>query len=222
MPIVNKESFSATSCFTQTNWLEVVNTTEDTVRADIEYYSNTGQLLDADSTNIAPHAQSHFNASALLESSNRSSGVAKISANIADSLIVQSSVYYHHCEENRLETAYAVEGLLPKALPLTSSFNRFLKMENELQTIATRTVNQTSTVTLTSGGVELSSTESQFTKISLLEQVLNEAFGTQPNTYGVISLNSTAAEGVVGVNLRVRKTGPLQREFDYVVPIPLR
>lgn len=222
VPIVNKESFTADSCFTQTNWLEVVNTTSDTVRADIDYYSNTGQLLDSDSTNIAPHAQAHFNASALLESSNRTAGVARVSANISDSLLVQSSVYYHHCEENRLETAYAVEGLLPRTLPLTSSFNRFLTMQNELQTIATRTVNQTATVTLTSGGVELSSTPSDFTRISLLEQVLNESFGTQPNTYGVISLDSTASEGVVGVNLRYRKTGPRQREFDYVVPIPLR
>ncbi len=222
VPIVNKESSTANSCFSQTNWLEVVNTTDQTVRADVQYYSSTGQTLDNSSTSIAPHAQAHFNASALLESSGKTSGVAKVSADVSDSLLVQSSVYFHHCEENRLETAYAVEGLLPKALPLTSSFNRFLTMSNELQTIATRTVNQTATVQLSSGGQSLSSTDSSFTKISLLEQVLNEAFGTQPNTYGVISLNSTAPQGVVGVNLRIRKTGTRQREFDYVVPVPLR
>ena len=222
VPIQNKESSTATSCYSQTNWLEVVNTTEDTVSASIDYFSSTGELLDSSSETIAPHAQLHFNASAVLESSGKTAGVARISADVSDSLLVQSSVYFHHCEENRLETAYAVEGLLPRTLPLTSSFNRFLSMENQLQTIATRTVSQTATLTLTSGGSELSSTDSQFTKVSLLEQVLDETFGTQSNTYGVVSLDSTAAQGVVGVNLRVRRTGQRNREFDYVVPVPLR
>jgi hypothetical protein len=132
MPINNQVG----ACYSQTNWVEVVNTREIPVTATLVFRGTDGIVRAAPTDlQLAAKSQYHFNAGALLDSGDV--GSVSVLSSDQGALITQSLVYYHDCAENKVQTAYVSLGRLAGAAKQAGSINTFLGMKDELRVITT-------------------------------------------------------------------------------------
>ncbi len=220
VPIFNESG----NCFTETNWVEIINVGTQTSSPLIRFYDSSGNLLDVTSATLNPGQQYHYNASAILEAgSRRTFGSTQISGDQTVNILVQSAVYVHSCNDNLLNTSFQVEGSEPKDLPITGSYNRFLSMANDLYTYSTVGSSQSAALSLATSGNTIFTGSNNISSHGALKQSLNDStFGTTANTYGIVALDSNRPEGVLGVNLRIKRYTFNSSVIDYIVPIPVR
>ncbi len=209
-------------CYVQTNWVEIANLASATNTIDITFRKEDGKRIAIDTMDIAPKAQFHFNAGEILRVKNAVSGQAIITSSIADSLFVQSAVYFEDCEDNDIQSAYVLPAVGGKRTPIVGSYNRFLEFENRLITInlrgSTRTVNHQLRVFTEPDALF----DQDFQLAPFATAIFNlndEMFNTMEDTFGTIQLDSPGADrSVAAYNVRIRFTTD-GRKVDIAVPV---
>lgn len=115
-------------CFSQSNWVEVVNTSETPTPVTLTFRNGDSSLASQQSVTIPPKAQMHFSASAHL--AKNSTGWVAVTPWAPESVISQGLVYYHDCRRNRLQTAFALPATEAHQNLLQGTFNQNLGIEN--------------------------------------------------------------------------------------------
>ncbi len=217
VPISNLVGGGA-QCFSQSNWVEVINVREVPVQAAIEFRRENGDVITDGGVILDPKSQFHFNASAFLDKNTR--GVAEIRSNDLGALVVQSLVYFHHCSKNEIETGYAVQGRIPGQDVQQGAVNTSLGMSNELYLLAALSSPEDISVTLRTfepGSVDQSTTYSLGARsLGILGLSGTGALTTPPETYGALTVRSARPGIFAGGVLRVRMNP--DGTVDFVMP----
>lgn len=129
------EKFSRGGCWTQSNWLEVVNTRQRNIAATATLRDSFGSVIEQTTLNLAPLEQQHLNVGLLF--GDVTSGYIEIAENKRGALQVQNTTYFHDCSTNSLQSAYLSPGQLPGGQTQISSYNRFLQINNVLSVFNT-------------------------------------------------------------------------------------
>lgn len=220
MPISNQSG----DCWTQTNWVETLNVGTSSATFSLNFRKESGASVGSASYILQSKEQFHFDASTQLALKNGEFGMVSLEPETGAKIVSQSVVYYHDCKSNNLQSAYNVRGIAPSSIsPFVSSFNRFLGMENELFILNTSGSARTVELTLRESGNTIHNSSSSIPLYGTSNQSLNEdTFGTSPDTYGVIQVDTNTVTPVTGYNLRVRKTGTDNKIIDFTMPVELR
>lgn len=208
-------------CWSQTNWVEIVNVLQTPVTARLTFHGDDGSLIDSTSLPLAPHAQYHFPGSALLAKGAR--GSVKLTGSSANSLLMQSLVYFHDCESNLTQSAYLSPGRVGGRKNQMGSYNRFLGMSNWLVLLNTTNDNVDYTVMLRSFGADVGSFgEELAADVSSFHDLGNsEVYNTTQDTYGTVAL-STADHGTMSaevVRVRTNPDNPAKIDFAFQTEI---
>ncbi len=206
------------ACWSQTNWVEVVNTLNESATATIIFRDALGNTIDSDSMTLAPRAQYHFNGSAILAESGAVRGSVAVVGDKADSLLVQSLIYYHDCKSNGVQTAYASVGKTPQGAVQIGSLNTNLDMTNILSLIPVDMVGFDTTIkinTFTTGERETTISSSEFAvqEVSFEE---GSALEMNPDVYGTVTVETVEVDQVVAETLRIRERA--DGGIDFVIP----
>lgn len=216
LPISNREE----SCWSQTNWVEVANVSNEESEVELNFRDAAGRRSGSTRHRLAPRSQFHFNASSVLEMRGADSGTVSVAMNRPNSMLVQSVVYFHDCDSNNLQTAYNIPGSQPASPPFNGSFNRFLGMQNELVTFGTAGLSQQIDLGLRESGNSIFDSQFDLPALGSERRDLNTRdFNTSPDTYGLIQLDSQSPYPFSAYNLRNRRRGDV---MDFVMPIPIR
>ena len=202
------------------NWLELVNASSQSTNVDINFFSNSGSPLLTRRIALAPHAQQHFDAASLLPPGG--SGNVRVSPSRNDSLLGQSMFYFRNSSSGTIQAMYGSPLRESRKSEVLGSFNLFLGMYNWLRVTNTTAARQTFTLTVYPPG--------KTPTVKLLTLAPNSgrdlglhdfaAFRTEPDTFGVISIESASEDAVLAELLRIRQTAGGQ--IDFAAPIPLR
>jgi len=201
----------AEGCWSQTNWVEIVNTLSTSVTADATFFGPSGALLGTTSVPLAPYAQYHLNASALLKK--QDVGAVRVSANEASALLAQSVVYYHDCQNNSLQTAFTTPARIPGRNLQVGSYNRFLGMENML--VVSNAPSNTQSLSLhvlSPAGVNLLDQQPSLSNGTF---VLRYKERTPENTYGTVTIRSSSPRSFTADMLRLKSRDGV---MEYVMP----
>jgi hypothetical protein len=204
------------TCWTQSNWIEIVNVRSKLVTANLTFRSAFYTEPIVTSVAIPPLAQRHINASALLPEGGI--GSVEIVSNEPGSLIAQSSVYFHDCASNRLQTSYttpariAGEDFQAGTFNLSIGMTNFLRVMNVKDTPSQIVLN----VTRLDGSVLLNSPlELQAGETSDIR--FNDLLTFQPEEplYGVIRLEINGSKRVVAESLRYLESADGRMDFAF-------
>lgn len=202
-PIANRVG----QCYSQSNWLEITNVRESGVIANVVFRRDDGSQLNTAQIWLAPKSQYHFNASALLERG--AHGSAEVDGSEAGSLITQSLVYYHDCQRNRLQTAYAVQARMVGRDLQQGGVNTFLGMRNELYILSGGVTNAQVRATLTSfdpsasGGSSILSLNPFASTVFTIPEV--GVLSIPADHYGALTLQGPSTAGFMAGVLRIRE-----------------
>ena len=208
-------SNSTGTCWSQQNWVELSNVRERAVVATITFRDDSGANIGSTAISLARRSQFHFNATALLEK-DRIGSVAIVGSE-PGSLISQSAVYFHDCQANLLQTAYASQGRIAGRDKQAGTFNTFLGITNILKVIGTSPFASTYQLSVSSQGTVLFDQQqviagTQANAFNLSDQSI---FGTTPNSYGSLSLQTPLPGQIVAESLRFRET---DGKADFAMP----
>ena len=216
-PITNVTGGSG-KCWTQTNWVEVVNVKNTTVTASLVFRDDSGTEIGRTAVALEPLSQYHFNGSALLPKDRR--GSVQVVGDVADSLLVQSLVYIQDCAANQLQTAYASTARSLTSPVQFGSVNTFLGMTNRIGIIGL--TSDTATVDLAVRPFDGSLYSKQVTLGgSQTLQVSSDQNGLAipADIYGTLQATAPDKNLVVIENLRFREVGT---KVDFVMPTAVR
>lgn len=207
------------SCWSQTNWFEVINVREKPITAHLTFRGKDGEKIDQTSYLLDPMSQYHFNASALLDKGQN--GTVILSASDPGSLIAQSSVYYHDCADNILQAGYSAPARIPGQDVQAGTVNTFLGMNNILTLISTTKDETALVLEVRSFGELLSEQEQTLDGYHGLGFDLNDAniFGTAPDIYGTLTLRTDGAQKVLAEILRLRE---VNGRVDFAMPTAIQ
>lgn len=192
-------------CWSQANWIEVGNVQDAPIEAKLIFRDESGIELGQTTATIEGKSQVHFNGSALLASGKR--GSAKISSDVAGSLVAQSVVYYHDCKDNKTQSAYVSQGRIGMDLRQSGTFNTFLGMKN-LLTIINTSADSFQTKVQAHGSANANATiQNDITGQQTVSTNIgeNETLNTPANDYGTLSIETPAGKKVVAENIRIRQ-----------------
>ena len=208
-------------CWRQTNWVEVVNTREKAVVANLEIYGSSGTLLQSTLISLQTKQQFHLNASSVLAARSEESGSFRVSSTDRGSLISQSVVYYHDCNDNKTQTAYASPGRMPGRDVQSGTLNSYLGIENQQTIISAAGVS-----TNASFRARYFTPLRQMIEIDHSSELLPsgsqtllansaDVFSFPNQTNGVVTVTSESHSQIVVENLRVRE---INGKIDFAMP----
>lgn len=192
-------------CWSQINWIEVLNTRSKDVDVTLIFRNLNGQEVARFTENLGPLAQRHFNASPILRSV--SSGFVEIQSGEIDAIITQSSVYVYNCAGDQFQTAFSSQGRIPGKIKVIGSYNNFLNQNSFLRIINTNTQDTDVMISLFDLlGEERSEVIEQVASKFVRDYDLKDKslFNTNPEEYGTIRINSNQPQEVVAETLRYR------------------
>ena len=214
-------SNEAGACYSQSNWVEVANTRNKTVVANVTFRKRNGEVIASTEAELKPFSQFHFNASALLGA--ETSGSVEVVGDAPGSLIMQSLVYYHDCESNLTQTAYLAPGRIGGKSNQIGTFNRFLSIENLLTLVNVVPDDTGVNLKVNADNTLLAEQDNTIGSQSTLELNLNDegTFFTTPNSYGTVELTTSDSRLIVGEVLRIRKNPSNPGKMDFVIQTPV-
>ena len=205
------------STLSATNWLEVVNTSDQQVPTLVEFFTNEGVSAGSASVSINPRSQLHFNASLLLGAER--TGFARVTPSVKNSLLTQSMFYIREPETGAIRAMYGSQAKEALAATFFGSYNRYLGMANWLKLLnpSTSTILVRVAVDHPGGQTTRDYTLPGRTTLDLgIHESAN--FGTVPDSYGVLTVQS--ASPIVTELLRVHYE-PGTPFVDFLAPFPL-
>jgi|GEM_PF-4193729 len=202
-------------CWSQSNWLEVINTRERSITANVQFRAPNGAPVSTSSIRLAPRAQFHFNASAFLDKD--TNGSVQLTSSDPNSIVSQSNVYYHDCQDNLLQTAYASQARLPGRDKQAGSFNTFLGITNLVRVISTNELGGNFQLTLQSGGTILFDQTQAINGANALQFNLSDfgTFNTAADRNGSLTVRTTQPGQVLVESLRFRE---VNGKADFAMP----
>lgn len=207
------------SCWTQSNWLEIANTTSADATVDITFRNSAGESVGSTTTIIGPHAQEHLNAGSLVAAGDY--GLAEISPRDAAAIISQSSVYFHDCKENILQSAYSSPSRIPGLAEQVGTYNSYLGMKTFLRLLNLTTETDSVGIQLrqTGRGLVADKQHEVPAKGSVELDLGNQTeFLTSRDTYGTVSLSMDDAQCLIADAIRIReRSGQVDFAIDTIV-----
>jgi len=202
------------------NWLEVVNTLAESASAIVKFYNSAGMLLETKNLTLAPYAQEHLNASALVQP--LESGTVEIIPSHRNSIIAQSMYYFRRAADGSMAAMYGSQAREPMGNRLSGTYNLFLDMLNTLRLInpTSSDVNAALTINNLTSPRTLSVTVPAKGTIDL-ELGDTAVYGTAPDTYGVVTVETAAAGGLLAEMIRTRLLSG-EGDLDFRAPTEVR
>ena len=203
--------------FGESNWVEVINTSSESVEITVDFYNGDGSTSSNVRT-LAPYSQHHyFIDEELLSSGDR--GYVRVTPSTANSVISQSMFYFR----GETGSIQAMEGILAReslGASYIGSYNLFLGMENWL-TLSNVTDSEVSVLVQSassggSGSTTLTIGANQTTEISVgAEAGLN----TVADSYGVLSVTPDRAGSLI---IDLHRKRDFAGETDFAFPTEIR
>ena len=195
------------TCYSQTNWVEVINVREKAVTASIIFRGTDGSVLSGGIAEqvIKPKAQFHFNAGAMLPKGKP--GSVELVSSDPGALVAQSLVYYHDCTENKVQTAYVSQARIAGRDVQAGSINTFLGMEDQLRVVATSQTRTAVTAELRTfdAGAALITAQLELSNYNTNSiQTNGGQFTVQADRYGALTLRASEPGKFTAEVLRVR------------------
>jgi hypothetical protein len=204
--------------FNESNWIEIINTSNEEVSARIEFLDSNGIVLDSSQNALAPNAQIHFHASDRL--ADGETGTVVIRSSVTGSLIAQSMYYFRDAEHGNIVGMYGAQANEALGRAIFGSYNLFLGMQNWL-TIGNNatSVSQVQLIVNTATGVSETTFElpARGSQVVPLHDYIR--FGTAPDSYGTVELRASQGANVYGQILRLRPNG---QSYDFATPTLVR
>ena len=215
LPIANQPG----TCWSQSNWINLVNTKQKKVQATVRFRDNRGSILATNTVKLAAHAQETLNAAALL--GNGEYGLADITPSEDNSIIANAVYYYHDCQENELQSAYGLAALTAGSQIQYGSYNRYLDMRNILTIMNLYKSTTKSTLSVQNGEAETTATQTYSMRgYSTTQLNLNdENFETSADTYGTLKISANKKNRVAAVSTRIRES---EGKVDFAMPTAVR
>jgi hypothetical protein len=210
-------SHRAGACWSQSNWLELINVREKPISARVTFRDSSGSSIGSTTVFLKPFAQEHLNASALL--GNGRIGQAEVIPSDVGGILAQSNVYFHDCEENRTQSAYSSVARIGGEATQMGSFNTYINMSNLLRVL--NTANQTVNFNLeieNDGSSQMQShaiSPYASVELGLRNQQLNVQQSLPADRYGPMSITTNNRRKLLAENLRVRE---VDGKMDFVIP----
>lgn len=204
------------ACWSQTNWVEVVNVREKEIVVTVEFRSEAGEVVGTETMTLTPRTQFHFSGHGLLASG--TVGTVKVSTSEPGSLISQSVAYYHDCSENKLQTAYASPARMPGRDLQVGTYNTFLGVKNLIRIMSTSgtPVNYELSVKPQGGeSMVVTSTIGASENIAMTLSEDGTLFTLSPDTIGVMTLRTENSQEVLVENIRLRE---VNGKADFAMP----
>ncbi len=205
----------AEGCWSQSNWLEIANTEDTSVEVSINFRNGSGDIVGDTILNLASYQQEHLNASALIDYGDI--GYAEIQVS-SGKIIAQSSVYYHDCEENLIQSGYSSSARRPKSGYVAGSYNTVLNTSNKIRVL--NTTEYESEITIAAPDENSSESVTSFIPaFSTIEINLgNEPqLGVSNDGYGTVTVFGT--DDFLAQELRIKQNGD---RIDFAFPVPLK
>lgn len=199
------------------NWVETGCVDTKPCKVTALYRSADGTVLAGDFEEIAPKAQHHFNAGAVLPKG--TTGSIEL---VSDGLIMAQSMSYLTAPGTGNMTAFVSTARTKRPDTQVGNINTFLGMQDVMAIFSTAAGTVEASYELTSflggfwtGTISLGSGQSQAFLFSN-----NPAFNFPPNTYGAFTLR-TATNGAVMAEVR-RVRVDSKGEVDFVMPTQVK
>lgn len=201
------------------NWLELVNPSASDVTVAVKAYNNGGQQILDTSVGLGSNQQQHLNIGSLLAAGE--SGSAEITPAGGGSLIGQSMFYFRN-SRGGISSMYGSQIRRSFSTAQYGNYNLFLHMYNWLKLTNVTGADNPVTLKLYRGSQEISSQSILLGPYSGIDLGLHDGsvFGTLPDTYGVIKVESAASGTVASELLRLRAES--DGSIDYAAPTAIR
>jgi hypothetical protein len=203
--------------FNESNWVELINTSNDSVRAHIRILDANGHELFSERTALRAHAQKHYDVSSRFAPG--ATGIALVTADTPNALIMQSMVYLRN-SWGGVEAMYGSQGKEAIGHAVFGSYNRFLGMENWLKVVNYSASAAQIQLIVNSAN---SSKEEVFTLPAYGSTVLpihnGARFGTVENSYGTVEVRGAGGVNFFAELLRLKRAGA---NPDFAAPTAVR
>jgi len=203
------------------NWLELVNTRNDSTSVTVNFYRNNGTLMATETANLAAKAQVHYEVNSRL--GNDSIGFAKIIPTEANSIISQSMVYVRNSATGSINAMYGSQAREALTNSIYGTYNLNLNMYNWLKLInpTGTALSVLVTVYTPSNGTHANTIVIPANGSSDLGIHEAESFGTAPNTYGVLQIDIPGGRTLFSELLRLR-FNTSDGAVDFIAPSEVR
>lgn len=200
-----------------TNWVEVVNTSDQPITGTISFFDNQGSQIYTLSAalELDAYAQVHINASSMLDAG--ASGAALISTESSGQVVGQSMFYFYD-SLGSVSAMYGSQFNEAKSGTLVGSWNLYLGMYNWLRVFNTGETSADVSVTVWNDGVS-SEKVVHLNGRSGIDLGLHETstYGNETNSYGIVTATS---DSIMSELLRIKPTS--DGGIDFAMPTKMR
>lgn len=204
------------------NWLEVVNTKGEAVTATVECRAADGTILRTwPDLDLAQRFQKHLNVSELLGMDE--SGVCTITPSARNSIIAQSMYYFRDSSSGSMLAMYGSQARESLGIGLYGSYNLFLGMNSTLRVMNPTEKNVSFLMEVFGYNGTLSKKNVIVPALGSVDLYLHDTrlYGTQADTYGVVTLSNRVAGDILAEVLRTRGI-PGTSQLDFRAPTEVR
>ncbi len=202
------------------NWIELANVSDESVEVNLQLFDHNGTRLHRVITTLEPYAQEHVNAGSFLLPG--ASGIARVAPSVNGSLIGMSMFYFRDSTTGSITSMYGTPLQESFGTTIVGSYNLFLEMYNWLKIMNTSSSPIEVMVTVYGNrsfpDITLLDLDPLTTTILGLHE--SSAYGTTPNSYGIVELESETPGALLSELLRVRPSATAI--VDYTAPTPVR
>lgn len=201
-------------CWSQSNWLEIANVRAEPVDAHVSFYSHTGILLGTTMLPVPARGQVHLNLSAAAGSWKR--GLAEVASLDPGALVASSTVFFHDCNQNLVQTGYASGAKQPGKAAAVASYNTHIGMENTAVVASTAPGVIPVLLTTFRSGYAISVQQLMLGGYDVGKENLNAGvYGTTADSYGMLEIAAAQQNSVVASIIRSReRSGTMEFAFD--------
>lgn len=198
------------------NWLEVINTSNSSVTAQVSVFDYSGNLVHDTVYPLSPKAQQHIEIGSLLNSA-RPYGAVRILASKNNAIVAQN-MFYARESSGSVRAMYGYHADKLRNGEQSSSWNLFLGMDNDLHFFNASSKAKTVRLMIGNGSkvkertYDLPGYTGQAVELSE-----NLEFGTISDFYGTVRVHGSSL-----VANSVRKRNDSQANFDYITPVDVR
>lgn len=199
------------------NWLEIVNTSNSSVNAEVRIFNYDGTQLHLVNYNLGPRAQVHLEVGSFLSDA-QPYGAVRILASASDAIIAQS-MFYARDDTGSVRAMYGYQAERLNAGEQSSSWNLFLGMSNDLHFFNASTT-KTASVRLMvgNGSKEKERTYSLSPRTGVAVNLAeNLDYGTVANNYGVVRLHGRF---LLANSVRIKPDAV--GSHDFITPVDVR
>ncbi|HMO17233.1 MAG TPA: serine protease [Oligoflexia bacterium] len=221
-PLVATKGLNGTHYFpvgdrdTHQNWIELVNPSSQGNSAQVQIFSESGNLLSNQTIGLNPYSQFHLNTSQILPAG--SIGFGSITPTGGTPLASQSMFYFRDPVSGSISSISGTQEVTSGSSILNGSYNLFLSMESRLRLHNTAALSGSANILIASQSSSGASGTMSFAPFESKEVNLHDfgLFGTIANSYGTVRVTPTGNALIFGTTTRLKRNTNTLPQF--VVP----